>query len=100
MNYVYLSIISSSFIIIGYLPEIYFTVFQIKNVDSTKYSSALWLIGGILGTVYSGLNIADTLIIVNYSISTSLNLLTLGFKIYYYYKINKSTSVEVKMIDT
>jgi hypothetical protein len=56
MNFVYLSIISSSFIIIGYLPEIYFTIFQIKNVDSTKYSSTLWLLGGILGTVYSGLN--------------------------------------------
>jgi hypothetical protein len=94
MNYVYLSIISSSFIIIGYLPEIYFTVFQIKNVDSTKYSSALWLISGILGTVYSGLNVADTFIIVNCSVNTSLNLLTLVLKIYYYYKIKNSISSE------
>lgn len=100
MNFVYLSIISSSFVIIGYLPEIYLTVFQIKNVDSTKYSSTLWLIGGILGTVYSGINDADKFIIINYSVSTSLNLLTLVLKIYYYYKLNNSTSVEVKMIDT
>jgi hypothetical protein len=100
MNYVYLSIISSSFVIIGYLPEIYLTVFQIKNVDSTKYSSTLWLIGGVLGTVYSGLNNADTLIIINYSINTSLNLLTLVLKIYYYYKIKFSISSETKMIDT
>ena len=77
MNYVYLSIISSTFIIIGYLPEIYLTIFQIKNVDSTKYSSTLWLVGGVLGTVYSGINGADTFIIVNYSVNTSLNLLTL-----------------------
>ena len=82
MNYVYLSIISSSLIVIGYLPEIYFTIFQIKNVDSTKYSSTLWLIGGVLGTVYSGINNADTFIIINYSINTSLNLLTLFLKIY------------------
>jgi len=85
MNFVYLSIISSSLIVIGYLPEIYFTVFQIKNVDSTKYSSTLWLIGGILGTVYSGINDADKFIIINYSVNTSLNLLTLVLKIYYYY---------------
>lgn len=95
MNYVYLSIISSSLIVIGYLPEIYFTVFQIKNVDSTKYSSTIWLIGGILGTIYSGINNADTFIIVNCSISTSLNLLTLVFKIYYYYKIKNSISAEI-----
>jgi hypothetical protein len=99
MNYVYLSIISSSLVIIGYLPEIYFTVFQIKNVDSTKYSSALWLISGILGTVYSGINNVDTFIIVNCSVNTSLNLLTLVLKIYYYYKLKKTISVEMKIID-
>ena len=99
MNYVYLSIISSSLIIIGYLPEIYFTVFEIKNVDSTKYSSALWLISGILGTVYSGINNVDTFIIVNCSVNTSLNLLTLVLKIYYYYKLKKTISVEMKIID-
>ena len=90
MNYVYLSIISSTFIVIGYLPEIYLTIFQIKNVDSTKYSSTLWLVGGVLGTVYSGLNGSDTFITVNYSVNTSLNLLTLLLKIYYYCKITKS----------
>jgi hypothetical protein len=100
MNYVYLSIISSSLVIIGYLPEIYFTVFQIKNVDSTKYSSALWLISGILGTVYSGINNVDTFIIVNCSVNTSLNLLTLVLKIYYYYKLKKTISVEMKIIDS
>ncbi len=96
MNYVYLSIISSTFIIVGYLPEIYFTIFQVKNVDSTKYSSTLWLIGGILGTVYGGVNNADTLIIVNYSINTSLNFLTLLLKIHYYYKSTISISDEIK----
>ena len=104
MNTVYLSIISSTFIIVGYLPEIYITINQIKNVDSTKYSSTLWLIGGILGTVYSGINNADTFIIVNYSVNTSLNLLTLILKIYFYchccYKFNQSVSTETKCIDT
>jgi uncharacterized protein with PQ loop repeat len=96
MNYIYLSIISSTFVIVGYLPEIYFTMFQVKNVDSTKYSSTLWLIGGILGTLYSGVNKADTLIIVNYSINTSLNFLTLLLKIHYYYKSTNLISEEIK----
>jgi hypothetical protein len=97
MNNVYLSIISSTFVIIGYFPEIYLTIFQIKNVDSTKYSSSLWLVGGILGTVYSGLNNADTFIIINYSVNTSLNLLTLILKLYYYYRFNESISIEKKI---
>jgi hypothetical protein len=99
MNFVYLSIISSTFIFIGYLPEIYFTIFQIKNVDSTKYSSTIWLVGGILGTVYSGINNADKFIIVNYSVNTTLNLLTIIFKIYYYYKYNNSNKLETKNIN-
>jgi len=94
MNSVYLSIVSSILIFIGYLPEIYFMLFQIKNVDSTKYSSTIWLLGGILGTVYSGINNADTFIIINYSVNTSLNLITVVFKIYYHYKTNHYGSLE------
>jgi len=94
MKYVYLSIISSTFIIIGYLPEIYLTIFQIKNVDSTKYSSTLWLFGGVLGTVYSGINNTDTFITANYSINTSLNLLTLVLKLYYYCKFIHSSNMK------
>jgi hypothetical protein len=100
MNYVYLSIVSSILIFIGYLPEIYFTLFQIKNVDSTKYSSTIWLLGGILGTVYSGINNADTFIIINYSVNTSLNLITVVFKIYYFYKFNETNSVKTKNINS
>jgi len=100
MNSVYLSIVSSILIFIGYLPEIYFMLFQIKNVDSTKYSSTIWLLGGILGTVYSGINNADTFIIINYSVNTSLNLITVVFKIYYFYKFNESNSVKTKNINS
>jgi hypothetical protein len=96
MNFIYLSIISSTLVIIGYLPEIYVTIFQIKNIDSTKYSSTIWLFGGILGSLYSGINNSDTFIIVNYSVNTSLNLLTLILKIYYYYKFNSTISNETK----
>jgi len=100
MSFVYLSIISSTFIFIGYLPEIYFMIFQVKNVDSTKYSSTIWLVGGVLGTVYSAINDADTFIIVNYSVNTTLNLLTIIFKLYYYYKYNNSIPLETKSINT
>jgi hypothetical protein len=98
MNSVYLSIVSSILIFIGYLPEIYFTLFQIKNVDSTKYSSTIWLLGGILGTVYSGINNADTFIIINYSVNISLNLITVVFKTYYYCKSIQYGSLESKNI--
>ena len=99
MNTVYLSIISSTFIIIGYFPEIYLTIFQIKNIDSTKYSSILWLVGGTLGTVYSGINNVDTFILINYSVNTSLNLVTLILKLYYDYKNNESIVAEKKTIN-
>jgi hypothetical protein len=99
MNTVYLSIISSAFIVIGYFPEIYLTIFQIKNIDSTKYSSILWLVGGTLGTVYSGINNVDTFIIINYSVNTSLNLITLLLKLYYDYKKNESIVAEKKTIN-
>jgi len=99
MNTVYLSIISSAFIVVGYFPEIYFTIFQIKNIDSTKYSSTLWLVGGVLGTVYSGINNVDTFIIINYSVNTSLNLVTLLLKLYCDYKNNESIVEEKKIIN-
>jgi hypothetical protein len=99
MDAIYLSLLSSTFIIIGYFPEIYLTVFQIKNIDSTRYSSTLWLIGGILGTAYSAINDADKFIIINYSVNTSLNLLTLIFKLYHYYKSNGSISMEKNSIN-
>jgi hypothetical protein len=99
MNTVYLSIISSAFIVIGYFPEIYLTIFQIKNIDSTKYSSILWLVGGTLGTVYSGINNVDTFILINYSVNTSLNLVTLILKLYYHCKNNEPIVAEKKIIN-
>jgi hypothetical protein len=99
MNTVYLSIISSAFIVVGYFPEIYLTIFQIKNVDSTRYSSILWLVGGTLGTVYSGINNVDTFIIINYSVNTSLNLVTLILKLYYHCKNIESIVEEKKTIN-
>lgn len=82
MKYVYLSIISSGFVIVGYLPEIYITIYQIKNTDSIKYSSTCWLLAGILGIIYSSIN-NDPFIAANYSINTFLNLSILILKFYY-----------------
>jgi hypothetical protein len=82
MKYVYLSIISSGFVIIGYLPEIYITFYQIKNVNSARYSSTIWLLAGIFGIIYSSLNDED-FITINYSINTLLNLSILILKFYY-----------------
>lgn len=93
MKYVYLSIISSGFVIIGYLPEIYITFYQIKNVNSSKYASSMWLLAGIFGIIYSSLNNED-FITINYSINTFLNLSILSLKFYYdFTPLNNSNSI-------
>ena len=93
MKYVYLSIISSGFVIIGYLPEIYITFYQIKNVNSSRYASSMWLLAGIFGIVYSSLNNED-FITINYSINTFLNLSILILKFYYdFTPLNNSNNV-------
>ena len=93
MKYVYLSIISSGFVIIGYLPEIYITFYQIKNVNSSKYASSMWLLAGIFGIIYSSLNNED-FITINYSINTFLNLSILSLKFYYdFTPLNNSNNI-------
>jgi hypothetical protein len=82
MKYVYLSIISSGLVVVGYLPEIYITFYQIKNVNSSRYSSSIWLLAGIFGIIYSSLNNED-FITINYSVNTFLNLSILILKFYY-----------------
>lgn len=82
MKYVYLSIISSGFVIIGYLPEIYSTITQKKNFPTAQYSSTIWLLAGVFGIIYSSLN-DETFITVNYSINTLLNVTILLLKQYY-----------------
>ena len=82
MKYVYLSIISSGFVIIGYLPEIYSTITQKNNFPTAQYSSTIWLLAGVFGIIYSSLN-DETFITANYSINTLLNVTILLLKQYY-----------------
>ena len=82
MKYVYLSIISSGLVIVGYLPESDITFYQIKNINSMRYSSSCWLLAGIFGIIYSSIN-NDPFIAANYSINTFLNLSILILKFYY-----------------
>jgi len=94
MKYAYLSIISSGFVIIGYLPEIYITFYQKKNMNSAQYSSTIWLLAGIFGILYSSMN-KEPFIAANYSINTFLNLSILILKIYYHYKdLNTSPAID------
>ena len=98
MKYVYLSIISSGFIIIGYLPEIYITFYQIKNMNSAQYSSTIWLLAGIFGIIYSSMN-NEPFITANYSINTFLNLSILLLKMYYHYiPLNNSSTDQINSV--
>lgn len=97
MKYVYLSIISSGFVIIGYLPEIYSTITQNKNFPTAHYSSTLWLLAGIFGIIYSSMN-REVFITANYSINTFLNILILSLKYYYYCKTLQIENSKTKTI--
>jgi hypothetical protein len=78
MKYIYLSIISSSFIVVGYFPEIYLTILQ-KNTGG--YSFGLWLIAGFFSITYNVLN-EEYFSAINYSINTFLTVIVLLVKIY------------------
>lgn len=77
MKYVYLSIIASSFIVVGYFPEIYLTILQ-KNPSG--YSFGLWLIAGFFSITYNVLN-EEYFSAINYSINTFLTIIVLFLKI-------------------
>jgi len=79
MNTVYLSIISSAFIVIGYFPEIYLTILQ-KNPSG--YSFGIWLIAGFFSILYNVLN-DEYFGAINYSINTFLTVIVLLVKIHY-----------------
>lgn len=92
MKYVYLSIISSGLVIVGYLPEIYITFYQIKNINSARYSSSCWLLAGVFGIIYSSIN-NEPFITANYSINTFLNLSILILKFYYDLRELRNSSI-------
>lgn len=77
MKYVYLSIIASSFVVVGYFPEIYLTILQ-KNPSG--YSFGLWLIAGFFSITYNVLN-EEYFSAINYSINTFLTIIVLFVKI-------------------
>lgn len=77
MKYIYLSIIASSFIVVGYFPEIYLTILQKHN---RGYSFGLWLIAGFFSITYNVLN-NEYFSAINYSINTFLTVIVLILKI-------------------
>ena len=77
MKYIYLSIIASSFIVVGYFPEIYLTILQ-KNPSG--YSFGLWLIAGFFSITYNVLN-EEYFSAINYSVNTFLTVIVLILKI-------------------
>lgn len=79
MKYIYLSIIASSFVVVGYFPEIYLTILQ-KNPSG--YSFGIWLIAGFFSILYNVLN-EEYFGAVNYSINTFLTVIVLLVKIHY-----------------
>jgi hypothetical protein len=77
MKYIYLSIIASSFIVVGYFPEIYLTILQKHN---RGYSFGLWLIAGFFSITYNVLN-NEYFSAINYSVNTFLTVIVLILKI-------------------
>jgi len=79
MKYVYLSIVATSFVVVGYFPEIYLTILQ-KNPSG--YSFGFWLVAGFFSISYNVLN-NEYFGAINYSINTFLTVLVLLVKLHY-----------------
>lgn len=78
-NYFFLSIITTSCIFIGYLPEIYVRYNNIPENPIQNYMWICWLCAGFSGICYTVLN-NEYYLMGNFVMHTSMNLLILTIK--------------------
>ena len=74
-NYIYISLASTVFCIIGYIPEIYTLCEAIYNKIEQRAKSdmwSLWILSSLLSTTYAFI-VNDTFIIINTSTILILN---------------------------
>jgi len=90
MAYEYISITSSVFVVIGYLPEIYFVFINKKSNITNIPIWIIWLLSSGLGIIYCGLN-QNYLIMINYFLNFFLCLVTFSLNMFflYYCRIEK-----------
>ena len=98
MPYEYLSITSSVFVVLGYLPEIYFVIINKKSNITNIPIWIIWLLSSGLGIIYCGL-IQNYLIMLNYLLNFFLCLLTFFLNMFflYYYKNDEISMGELSM---
>jgi hypothetical protein len=98
MPYQYLSIISSIFVVLGYLPEIYIVIINKKSNITNIPIWIIWLLSSGLGIIYCGLN-QNYLIMINYLINFFLCLVTFILNMFFlYYNKKEQISIEQKDI--
>lgn len=88
MTYEYLSVTSSTLVIIGYIPEIYTIIKKKKSNVSNIPIWVIWLLSNGLGIIYCGLT-DNYLIMINYSINFFFCGLTSLLNIYFFYNDKK-----------
>ena len=98
MAYEYISITSSVFVVIGYLPEIYFVFVNKKSNITNIPIWIIWLLSSGLGIIYCGLN-QNYLIMINYFLNFFLCLVTFSLNMFflYYCKIEKMSINEMNV---
>lgn len=91
MPYQYLSIISSIFVVLGYLPEIYIVIINKKSNITNIPIWIIWLLSSGLGIIYCGLN-------QNYLINFFLCLVTFILNMFFLY-YNKKEEIVLEQKD-
>lgn len=92
MQYIYLSIISSVLVIVGYIPEISSILKTKQATIDNLYIWFIWCCSSVFSIIFCALN-AAYLPMSTHIIILSMNTSTFILKLYYY---NKSTSITIK----
>lgn len=84
MNYQYLSIMSSSLAVVGYIQELYFIIIYRKSKKSNIFIWLIWIISSGLRILYCGLN-KNYLIMINFILNFFFCCVSFTLNIYFLY---------------
>jgi CDP-diglyceride synthetase len=91
MPFIYLSIIGSILVIIGYIPEIYYIIKHKKADIENIYIWLIWSCASIFSLSYCLLN-NQFYVMATYIIIFIMNTSTLLIKLYYFYNNNNNNN--------
>jgi hypothetical protein len=93
MSYSYLSLIASSLVIVGYIPEVIYIVRNKIAKPSNLPIWLIWIVSSIFGAVYCYL-INEYFVMINFLINLFFCTICFGLNIYYVC-INNNDFIEI-----